>query len=69
MPALAEAIALLTGRIHGIPTRLSGDVPTEAVTRALVILAAALMAATMPSDRGATLLRDLGTEAAREDTR
>jgi hypothetical protein len=68
MAGLAEAIALVTARRHGIGADLSGDVPASAVAAALTILAAAFLGAIDLQDQGAGLLPDLGLAAAREDS-
>ena len=67
MAGLAEAIALITARRHGIGTGLSGDVPAPAVAAALTILAAAFLGGLDLQDQGAGLLQDLGLAAASED--
>ena len=67
MPGLAEAVALLTARHHGIDNPgLSGDVPPSAVAAALVTLGTAFLAHLLPADHGARLLQDLGAAAADE---
>lgn len=67
MPGLAEAIALIAARHHGIPSPgLSGDVPPGAVAGALTIFAAALLANLLPADQASGLLTDLGAAVVRE---
>ena len=65
---LAEAIALVTARRSGIHVGLSGDVAPGAVTAALAIVAASLMAYFVPPDRATAILADIGLAAATEDS-
>jgi hypothetical protein len=68
LPGLAEAIALVTARHHGIPSPgLSGEVPPAAVAAALVVLAGTFLAHLLPVDSGARFLQDLGAVAAGAD--
>ncbi len=68
MPALAEAVSLLSARIHGVGDfGLSGDVPPGSVMAALTILARAFLGGLGLRDDGAALLRDLGEAAVREN--
>lgn len=63
---LQAVIGLLTARLAGVAVDhgdVTGDVPAEAVSRTAVMLAGALLAALMPSDRAIELLRDLGLAA------
>jgi hypothetical protein len=66
MAGLAEAVSLLTARVHGIDLGLSGDVPHSAVTASLAVLAAAFLGHLLPADRAAALLTDLGIIAVKE---
>ena len=68
MAGLAEAVSLLTARVHGMASPgLSGEVPPGTVAAALVSLGGTFLAHLLPADQGAALLRDLGL-AAQEDT-
>lgn len=68
-PALSEAVALVSAKIHGIDSPgLSGDMPAEDVVRALTALCASLLIVHYPDDRGARFLRDAGTAALTPDT-
>jgi hypothetical protein len=68
MAGLAEAIGLLTARVHGMTSPgLSRNVAPSAVAAALALLGAAFISHLLPADRGAGLLRDFGAAAAGED--
>lgn len=63
--AMAEAVAMLSGRIYGAANLpLSGDVPAADIIRALLGLTVALLDDAFPDDRGAALLRLLGATVA-----
>lgn len=64
-PAMAEAVALIAGRAYaGVNLGPSGDVPHADLVRALVNIAAVLLADGFPQDRGQAFLRMLGADAA-----
>ena len=68
LPGLAEAVSLITARVHGMPgPGLSEDVSPAAVAAALTILATAFLDHLLPLDRRSALLTDLGL-AAQEGT-
>lgn len=67
-PALAEAVALVTARIHRVPSPgLSGDIPPGDVADALAALCAGLLRAHYP-DGGAGFLREAGAGALNPET-
>jgi hypothetical protein len=68
MAGLAEAVALVAARVHGMPDPgLSGDVPAPAVAGALAVLARAFLQSLDLRDGGTRILQDLGAVAARDD--